>query len=899
MDKSKQIRPSLAWTWIFIAAIFISGTARGQQNGILSKQLSIKFNQNTVQEAAEKLGTQIGYTVSFSSSQVDRSRKITKNFSGSSVKSILNEIFDNKISDIRVGSNRISIRLEEPKSAPAPTPKKTGSIQGKIIDKDNEPLIGVNVHLKGTGKGAITDVDGFYKLTELSPGTYDLEATIIGYETAQQKVNLKEIVQADFVLKEDKTQLQEVIVKGKTETVEIRESGYNVTSIDLARFSNTTSDVNQILNRTSGVRIQETGGMGSDFRFSINGLSGNHIKFFIDGIPMESFGGGMTLNNIPVNLAERIEVYKGVVPAYLGSDALGGAVNIITNGKAANKLDVSYSAGSFNTHRAAITAGYTAPKSGITFNFNSYYNYSDNNYWMRNNPEANVKLEIIEDGKFVVKDRLRRFHDGYESFMGQLEAGVSNKKWADVFVLGLTHTTVFNERQTGATQEKVIGEITNQSHNTVPSLRYRKEDILVKGLSARAFANFSNDKSVITDTSSRTWYQWTGLPDRVNQVGGELRNTKSITHFTGHNSLAQVNLNYIIHPDHILNLNYNFNSSFREGYNEIDPYNHSFSRSNRLNKIVTGLSYQQDLFDKRLTNSFFVKHFGFSGSVVSLDSAISKERSSYFGYGAASRYRFNEKLGLKFSYEHAYRLPGLIELYGNGEEVLGNPNLKPENSDNFNLGVFYVTRFGKHSISAEAGGFYRNAKDYIYTIPSSSGTGDFSQYFNYGGIKIDGFEADFRYEYFKLLTLSVNMSYQNAVDREKYVRGTIRQKITYGSRVPNQPWLYGNADLSIGKSDIFGKGTRVQVNWYTQFINNYSLSWSKLGNKTTKDYIPTQLIHNLGITYSLKSGKYNFTVESRNLTDEIAYDNFKLQKPGRAFYVKFRYVLSSYKLFNY
>ncbi len=898
MDKNKQIRPNLAWTWIFIAAFFISGTAWSQQNGILSKPVSIKFNQNSVQEAAEKLGAQIGYTVSFSSSQVDRSRKITKNFTAINVRAVLNEIFDNRISDIRVGSNSISIRLEEPKAAPAPAPKKTGSIQGKVTDKDNQPLIGVNVHLKGTGKGAITDGDGFFKLADLLPGTYDLEATFIGYETAQQKVNLKETVQVDFTLKEDKTQLKEVIVRGKTETAEIKESGYNVTAIDLARFSNTTSDVNQILNRTSGVRIQETGGLGSDFRFSINGLSGNHIKFFIDGIPMESFGGGMSLNNIPVNLAERIEVYKGVVPAHLGSDALGGAVNIITNGKAANKLDASYSYGSFNTHRAAITAGYTAPKSGITFNFNSYYNYSDNNYYMRNNPEANVKLEVIENGRFVVKDRLRRFHDAYESFMGQLEAGVSNKKWADVFVIGLTHTTIFNERQTGATQEKVIGEMTNQSHNTIPSLRYRKEDLLIKGLSLRAFSNFSKEKSVITDTSSRTWYQWTGLPDRVNQPNGELRTTKSITHFTGHNALAQININYNLHRDHILNLNYNFNSSFREGYNEIDPYNHSFSRSNRLNKTVTGFSYQQDFFDKKLTNNFFIKHFGFSGVVLSLDSAISNERSSYIGYGAASRYRFNDNIGVKLSYEHAYRLPGLIELYGNGEEVLGNPNLKPENSDNFNLGVFYVNRFGRHSVSAEASGFYRDAKDYIYTIPSS-GTGDFSQYFNYGGIKIDGFETDFRYEYSKLLTFSVNMSYQNAVDRERYVRGTVREKITYGSRVPNQPWLYGNADLSIGKSDVFGKNTRLQVNWFTQYINNYSLSWSKLGNKSTKDYIPTQLIHNLAVTYSLKSGKYNVTAECRNLTDEIAYDNFKLQKPGRAFFVKFRYVLSSYKMFNY
>lgn len=48
--------------------------------------------------------------------------------------------------------------------------------------------------------------------------------------------------------------------------------------------------------------------MGSDFDFSINGLSGSAVKFFIDGVPLDIMGSSMSLNNIPVNLSERIEV---------------------------------------------------------------------------------------------------------------------------------------------------------------------------------------------------------------------------------------------------------------------------------------------------------------------------------------------------------------------------------------------------------------------------------------------------------------------------------------------------------------------------------------------------------------------------------------------------------------
>lgn len=777
------------------------------------------------------------------------------------------------------------------------------SLSGTVKNVKSEGIPGVTVRLGNSTLGVNSDANGRFSLGGLKSGTHEIHFSSIGFENHSAVISVKggENPELHVVLKENTQDLREVRVYGKSEAQKIKESAYNVNAIDTRALANTSSDINQVLNRMSGVRIQESGGLGSDFKFSINGLSGNHIKFFIDGVPMESFGGGMSLNNIPINLAERIEVYKGVVPAYLGSDALGGAVNIITKGRGGNKLDASYSFGSFNTHRAAISGGYTAPKSGITVQVNSYYNYSDNDYFMRNNPRANVKLEVIENGKFVIKDKLRRFHDGFESYMGQVEIGVSNKKWADVMVVGLTHTNTFKERQTGATQEKVIGEMTNKTNNTVPSLRYRKDDLFVKGLSVRAFANLSKDKTVVTDTSSRTWYQWNGLPDRVNQTGGELSDKKSITHLTGGNGLVQLNANYALGNHHMFNLNYNLNSSYRESYNEIDPYNHSYDRSNRLNKKILGVTYQQDFLDSRLSNSFFVKNFNFSGRVIAADSTTSKQNSNYWGYGVASRYKLNETFGIKASYEYALRLPGLIELYGNAEEVIGNRNLRPENSNNYNLGFFYIGRRDKHFFSAEATGFYRNANDYIYSMPAINWAtgGDFSMYYNAGGIKIDGLEADLRYEYDRLLGFSVNMSYQNAVDRERFVKGTSREKITYKSRIPNQPWLYGSADFNIGKSDLLGKGTRIQFNWYTQYINSYSLSWSKLGNSTTKDYIPRQLIHNVALTYSLKSGRYNVTLESRNLTDQIAYDNFKLQKPGRSFFIKLRYVLSSYNLYNY
>lgn len=85
-----------------------------------------------------------------------------------------------------------------------------------------------------------------------------------------------------------------------------------------------------------GVKVRESGGLGSSTSITLDGFSGKHVKIFIDGVPQEGVGSSFGLNNIPINFADRIEVYKGVVPVGFGTDALGGVINIVTNKKRRN-----------------------------------------------------------------------------------------------------------------------------------------------------------------------------------------------------------------------------------------------------------------------------------------------------------------------------------------------------------------------------------------------------------------------------------------------------------------------------------------------------------------------------------------------------------------------------------
>lgn len=123
-------------------------------------------------------------------------------------------------------------------------------------------------------------------------------------------------------------ELEEVQVIGKSEARRQQEQAYAISVLDIKKAYNSAAPLNKLLNNVSSVRIREEGGMGSNYNFSQNGFSGNQVKFFLDGIPMDNFGSSFILANISANMAERVEVYKGVLPVNLGADALGGAVNI-------------------------------------------------------------------------------------------------------------------------------------------------------------------------------------------------------------------------------------------------------------------------------------------------------------------------------------------------------------------------------------------------------------------------------------------------------------------------------------------------------------------------------------------------------------------------------------------
>ena len=176
------------------------------------------------------------------------------------------------------------------------------TLTGVVKNTQGDPVFAAAVAIKNTSTGCYTDEQGKFALS-VKQGEYTLVVSMMGYELQEKKVKVSSNQRIDFVLKENSVNLESVQVYGKSKAQQLREGAYAVNAMNIKPLVNTTQSLNMIVNKTTGVKVREEGGVGSDYDLSINGLSGNSIRYFIDGMPLDSKGTGVTLENLPATIS--------------------------------------------------------------------------------------------------------------------------------------------------------------------------------------------------------------------------------------------------------------------------------------------------------------------------------------------------------------------------------------------------------------------------------------------------------------------------------------------------------------------------------------------------------------------------------------------------------------------
>ncbi len=697
-------------------------------------------------------------------------------------------------------------------------------------------------------------------------------------------------IRKDSINREKLVDLDEVIVA--TSSVKaINKTAFNAVGIDTKSLQNTTQNLSDALRQAPGMKLREAGGVGSDMQLMMDGFSGKHVKVFIDGVPQDGVGASFGLNNIPVTYADRIEVYRGVVPVGFGTDAIGGVINVVTKRNGMRwHADASYSYGSFNTHKSTVNFGQRF-QNGLTYEIDFFQNYSDNNYKI----DATGVKHFLEGGgskqNSKLAERVERFNDTYhnEAIIGRI--GFVSKEWADRLMFSMTYSNMYKEIQTDARQTVAFGQRHRKGWSLLPAIEYRKCNIFVEGLDIVMTANYNRNMTNNVDTSTYE-YNWLGECRYKNGRVGEVsyQDTKSYND----NWNATLTAKYDLGRIGKLTLNHVFSAINRETKTVTVDLSNDIRKV--TNKNITGLSYQLNPLQEWNVTAFAKYYDQRNTGPLALSSNSnttyikSHNNSSMLGYGAATSYNILKPLMAKFSYERACRLPTLEELFGDNDLERGLFTLKPERSHNYNFNLVYNTRFAKkHSLYLEGALIYRLTKDYIKrTTENVSGT-YYGAYSNHGRVKTKGWNMGVRYSYSRLFTIGGNFTQMNVRDDEKLQEtGSNQANLTYGARMPNLPYQFANGDATVYFNGLGGRGNVLSCNYEILYTHSFPLFSEVYGKSSSKMLVPTQTSHNATVTYSMKHGKYNFSLECVNFTDASLYDNFNLQKAGRAFYGKIR-----------
>ncbi|MFC2398396.1 MAG: TonB-dependent receptor [Capnocytophaga gingivalis] len=742
-----------------------------------------------------------------------------------------------------------------------------GVLSGKVLDKSTgEPLINAEIIIKDLNKGTTTDDKGFYQIHNLPLGSYTVSFYYLGYQSVSKRINITEQTHLSVSLKEEKQEIGEMVFTAKTIAHQKKEEAMPVTVIDLSNIRGTVSSVQDILIKTVGVTIRSSGGVGSSSRLSVRGLEGKRIGFFIDELPLSEQTDYIDINDIPVDMIDRIEIYKGVVPARFGGSSLGGAVNIVIREYPEKYADLSYGLESFNTHKLQAVFKRNLKEKGLTFGIGGSYTTADNNYTFES---------PYRKGLYITRN-----HDKYQKILvgGSFKA---HKWWFDKVEIEPVVVKTYKEVQ-GI--EYDIREAHSHSLMTGLATKLTKDHFFLDGLNFDMLNGLVFTKMNFIDKATRR-YEWDGASyPTPSRYGGEVGyNFPSDSNDRKFSFVNKTNLEYLINQNH--SLNFNTVLSVAKGTPKDELKKQSLGKQvnfdSHMLSWVSGLTYDfrtsDDVFLNSLTGRYYLytMHTQRAPLFVPGQYDVDLNKTS-FGINDALRYRFSPTFMGKLSVGHDVRIPTENELLGDGIAIVPSGDLLPERNTNINVGCL-LDLVGKHPSNAqiELNLFYMHLKDMIRYTAGLIG----AQYQNFGEMRTMGIEFEAKADVLPSLYAYVNTTYQDLRDVRDYEPASTIPNPTKDKRMPNIPYLMGNIGLEFHRENLFGglgQNTRIFLDY--AFVEEYYYDFEI--TQLDKRRIPRSTTFDLGFEHSFLNNKLFISGKIRNLTDQKVLTEFNRPLPG-------------------
>jgi len=610
------------------------------------------------------------------------------------------------------------------------------------------------------------------------------------------------------------------------------------------------SSVGELLRDVPGVQLTSTGSAGV-FRLNLRGESGSRSLVMIDGVKIseqKSMDGAALL--IDVSSIERVEVIKGPASVLYGSEAIGGAINIIT--KKGGKKPIS----------GTVTATYNSGTDGFD-NSLAFYGSKNGIYYRAEGSTSKHGDRTDSDSDDI--DNTSFENKSYRVLMGY-------KK--DKFDIGVEHASFRsdNEVRTGIENNPAFSlnmdlpqwnRSKTSAHAELKKLGKVLSKVRLDVYRQYTFKKFHNDMGM------------------VKQMGPMTMNMKSLSKTendmksTGVNFQADMNLsetNLLV-------------AGFEYASEDLDVHDRKMSFGQKVFSFYDSKAKQE-------SKSLFVQDEQMIGDNVILSGGVryvvadtklsdtnnpsyTKDSSDTKGFvGSVSVvYTGIKNSSLRALYSRGYRTPNLQQLYmgtshGGRTPTYSNPELDPETSDNFEVGF----RYDNKAFDLDASLFYNSSKDYITTTAYNVGGQDARKFDNVDKAKTTGLElvAGYSVANFRPYTTATFL-------HRKYESETLSTSKT------GQPKYFGRLGLKYGKTF---KKSFFSADTYVRYAGDAEEELSSGSTDKTDGYTTLNLKLNGG--FKLNDGRnVTLTAELLNLTNkEYNIALSPLEEPGRHFILK-------------